>query len=97
MYSIDFMKIETHGKLSFHCSDFWPLIRSASTTYTKDGVKRHHAHCSSRLHAFFLRYALCDWRLNPKSTIDSFPFDSAFRIPNSKFKSLLASVSCPQR
>ena len=27
MYSIYFMKIETHGKLAFHCSDFWPLIR----------------------------------------------------------------------
>ena len=23
MYSIYFMKIETHGKLSFYCSDFW--------------------------------------------------------------------------
>jgi hypothetical protein len=23
MYSIDFMKIETQDKLSFHCSDFW--------------------------------------------------------------------------
>jgi hypothetical protein len=23
MYSIYFMKIETHGKLSFRCSDFW--------------------------------------------------------------------------
>ena len=27
MYSIDFMKLETHAKLSFHCSDFWPPIR----------------------------------------------------------------------
>ena len=27
MYSIDFMKIETHAKLSFHCSDFWlPIL-----------------------------------------------------------------------
>jgi hypothetical protein len=23
MYSIDFIKLETHGKLSFYCSDFW--------------------------------------------------------------------------
>jgi hypothetical protein len=23
MYSINFMKIETHGKVSFYCSDFW--------------------------------------------------------------------------
>jgi hypothetical protein len=23
MYSIDFMKLETHGNLAFHCSDFW--------------------------------------------------------------------------
>jgi len=38
MYSIDFMKLETHGKLSFHCSDFWPPIRLASTTYKKDGA-----------------------------------------------------------
>jgi hypothetical protein len=42
MYSIDFMKFETHGKLSFHCSDFWPPIRPASTTYKKDGAQRHH-------------------------------------------------------
>jgi hypothetical protein len=42
MYSIYFMKIETHPKLSFHWSDFWPPIRLASTTYTKDGAKRHH-------------------------------------------------------
>ncbi len=38
MYSIDFMKIETHVKLSFHCSDFRPPILPASTTYTKDGA-----------------------------------------------------------
>ncbi len=38
--TIYFMKIETHAKLSFHCSDFWPLILPASTTYTKDGAKR---------------------------------------------------------
>jgi hypothetical protein len=37
MYSIYFMKIETHAKLSFHCSDFWPPILPASSTYTKDG------------------------------------------------------------
>ena len=42
MYSIYFMKIETHAKLAFHCSDFWPLILPASTTYTKDGAKRRH-------------------------------------------------------
>jgi len=42
MYSIYFMKLETHAKLSFHCSDFWPLILPASTTYTKDGAQRHH-------------------------------------------------------
>jgi len=38
MYSIYFMKIETHAKLSFHCSDFWPSILPAPTTYTKDGA-----------------------------------------------------------
>jgi len=38
MYSIYFMKVETHAKLSFHCSDFWPPILPASTTYTKDGA-----------------------------------------------------------
>ncbi len=27
MYSIYFMKIETHGKLPFYYSDFWPPIR----------------------------------------------------------------------
>jgi hypothetical protein len=38
MYSIYFMKIEIHPELSFHCSDFWPPILPASTTYTKDGA-----------------------------------------------------------
>ena len=38
MYSIDFMKIETHAKLLSHCSDFWPLILLVSTTYKKDGA-----------------------------------------------------------
>jgi hypothetical protein len=42
MYSIYFMKIETHAKLSFYCSDFWPPILPASTTYTKDGAERPH-------------------------------------------------------
>ena len=42
MYSIDFMKLETHTQLAFHCSDFWPSILPASTTYTKDGAKRRH-------------------------------------------------------
>ena len=42
MYSIDFIKLETHGKLSFYCSDFWPPIRPAATTYKKDGAKRRH-------------------------------------------------------
>ena len=42
MYSIDFMEIETHGKLASHCSDFWPPIRPASKTYKKDGAKRRH-------------------------------------------------------
>jgi hypothetical protein len=42
MYSIDFIKLETHGKLSFSCSDFWQPIRPAATTYKKDGVKRRH-------------------------------------------------------
>ncbi len=42
MYSIYFMKKETHAKLSFHCSDSWPPILTASTTYTKDGAQRHH-------------------------------------------------------
>jgi len=40
MYSIYFMKIEAHGKLSFHSSDFWPPILPASTTYKKDGATR---------------------------------------------------------
>jgi hypothetical protein len=35
MYSIYFMKIETHAKLSFHCSDFWAPLRPAATTYKK--------------------------------------------------------------
>jgi len=43
MYSIYFMKIKTHAKLSFHWSDFWLLILAASTTYTKDGAKRSDA------------------------------------------------------
>ena len=38
----DFIKIETHAKLSFHGSDFGPPILPASTTYTKDGAKRPH-------------------------------------------------------
>jgi hypothetical protein len=42
MYSIYFMKIETHAKLSFHCSDFWLPSLTASTTYAKDGAKRRH-------------------------------------------------------
>jgi len=40
MYSVDFMEIETHGKLASHCSDFGPPIRPASKTYKKDGAKR---------------------------------------------------------
>jgi hypothetical protein len=39
MYSIKFIKIETHAKLSFHGSDFGPPILPASTTYTKDGAQ----------------------------------------------------------
>jgi hypothetical protein len=42
MYSIYFMKIETHAKLAFHYSDFRPPILPASTSYTKDGAKRPH-------------------------------------------------------
>ena len=42
MYSIYYMNKETHAKLSFHCSDFWPPIRPAATTYEKDGAKRRH-------------------------------------------------------
>ncbi len=42
MYSIYFMKIKTHGKLSFYCSDFGAPLRAAATTYKKDGAKRHH-------------------------------------------------------
>jgi hypothetical protein len=38
MYSIYFIKLETHAKLSFHCSDFWPSILPVLTTYTKDGA-----------------------------------------------------------
>jgi len=38
MYSIYFMKIETNAKLSFPSSGFWPPIRPASTTYSKDGA-----------------------------------------------------------
>ena len=40
MYSIYFMKIETHPKLSFHCSGFWPPILPASAIYKKDGATR---------------------------------------------------------
>jgi hypothetical protein len=40
MNSIYFMKIETHSKLSFNGSDFWPPILPESTPYTKDGAKR---------------------------------------------------------
>ena len=32
------MKIETHGKLSFYCSDFGAPLRPAATTYKKDGA-----------------------------------------------------------
>jgi hypothetical protein len=36
MYSIDFMKLETHGKLSFHCSDFWsPILASVNDLYKR--------------------------------------------------------------
>jgi len=42
MYSIDFIKLETHGKVSFHRSDFWLPILPASATYKKDGAQRHH-------------------------------------------------------
>jgi hypothetical protein len=35
MYSIDFIKLETHGKLSFYCSDFWLPMPPASMTYGK--------------------------------------------------------------
>jgi hypothetical protein len=38
MYSVNFIKIETHATLSFHGSDFGPPILPASTTYTKDGA-----------------------------------------------------------
>ena len=38
MYSIYFMKKETHAKLSFHWSNFWPAILPVSTTYKKDGA-----------------------------------------------------------
>jgi hypothetical protein len=41
MYSIYFMKIETHGKLSFRCSDYWVPLRPEANTYKKDGAKRH--------------------------------------------------------
>jgi hypothetical protein len=37
-----FYEKKTHAKLSFHCSDLWPAILPASTTYTKDGAKRPH-------------------------------------------------------
>jgi hypothetical protein len=36
MYSIYFMQIEIHTKLSFQWSDFWSPILPASTTYIKD-------------------------------------------------------------
>jgi len=42
MYSIYFMKIEPHGKLSFYCSDFGAPLRSAATTNKKDGAQRHY-------------------------------------------------------
>jgi hypothetical protein len=32
---IDFIKLETHGKLSFYCSDFWLPILPVSTAYKK--------------------------------------------------------------
>ena len=35
MYSIYFIKIETHPKLSFHCSDFWPPILPPSRLIQK--------------------------------------------------------------
>jgi len=55
MYSIYFIKIETHAKLYFHCSDFWPPILPESTTYKKDGANtaeaglnfRHFRHFST--------------------------------------------------
>ncbi len=40
--NVFYLFLETHAKLSFHCSDFWPPVLPASTTYTKDGAKRHH-------------------------------------------------------
>ena len=39
MYPIYFMKIETHGKLPFYCSDFGAPLRPAATTYKKDGAQ----------------------------------------------------------
>jgi hypothetical protein len=38
MYSIYFMKIKTHAKLSFQWSDFWPPILPTSAIYKKDGA-----------------------------------------------------------
>ena len=35
MYSIYFIKIETHPKLSFHCSDFWTPILPPSRLIQK--------------------------------------------------------------
>ena len=53
--TVDFMKIETHAKLAFHWSDFWPPILPVSTIYTKDGANpaeagfnfRHFRHFSA--------------------------------------------------
>jgi hypothetical protein len=53
MNSIYFMKIETHSKLSFNGSDFWPPILPASTPYTKDGAKRRHNFRHSVFRHFF--------------------------------------------
>jgi hypothetical protein len=42
MYSIYFMKIKTHAKLSFHWSDLWFCMLKISGVYNKDGAKRGH-------------------------------------------------------
>jgi hypothetical protein len=57
MYSIYFIKIETNAKLSFHCSVFSPPIRSASTTYKKDGATRGASACAARATPQFLSAA----------------------------------------
>jgi len=48
MYSIDFMELDTHGKLAFHCFDFWHPILPASKTYKKDGATRGASACAAR-------------------------------------------------